>query len=235
MSKEPHSFKRLVLGLQPSAPDRTMQLAVELADLLHLDLFGVLLEDTSLRDLASIPFAREFRPLGGGWHTIDLDRLSHDFELAARSIERMFTDAAKRLATRYQFEVVRGPMAKTFASISRTDDIVMIVEPLSPAERATQQFSWLLEAAFRSAAAVMLVPPHITRTKGPVVAIVVSSDDPSIHVAAAIAFAAKEELVIIEADGLDADDPRIGKLAADTGLTIKRVAAANIGLVARFI
>ena len=230
MSKEPHSFKRLVLGLQPSSPDRTMQLAVELADLLHLDLFGVLLEDTSLHDLASIPFAREFRPLGGGWHTIDLDRLSHDFELAARSIERMFTDAAKRLATRYQFEVVRGPMAKTFASISRTDDIVMIVEPLSPAERATQQFSWLLEAAFRSAAAVMLVPPHIVRTKGPVVAIAASPNDPSISAAAAIAVAAKEELVIIEADGHDADDPRIRTLAADTGLTIKRVAATKLAL-----
>ncbi len=225
-----YSFKRLVLGLQPSAPDRTMQLAVELADLLHLDLLGLFLDDTSLRDLAQIPFAREFRPLGGGWHSINLDRLSRDFDLAAHSIERMFTDAAKHLATRYQFEIVRGPMAKTFASISRTDDIVMIVEPMSPAERATQQFSWLLEAAFRSAAAVMLVPPHIVRTKGPVVAIAASPDDPSIHAAAAIAVAAKEELVIIEADGHDADDQRIRELTADTGLMIKRVAATRIAL-----
>ena len=230
MSKEPHSFRRLVLGLQPGAHDRTMQLAVELADLLHLDLLGLFLEDTSLRDLASIPFSREFRPLGGGWHTIDLDRLSRDFELAARSIERKFMGAAKRLPTGYQFEVARGPMAKTFASVSRSDDIVMIVEPRSPAERATQQFAWLLEAAFRSAAAVMLVPPHIVRTKGPVVAIATSPDDPSIHAAAAIAFAAKEELVIIEADGHDAEDPSIRKLAADTGLTIKRIAAASTGL-----
>jgi hypothetical protein len=230
MSKESHSFKRLVLGLQPSAHDRTMQLAVELADLLHLDLLGLFVEDTSLHDLASMPFSREFRSLGGGWHTMDLDRLSRDFELAARSIERKFMGAAKRLPTGYQFKVARGPVAGTFASVSRSDDIVMIVEPQSPAERATQQFSWLLEAAFRSAAAVMLVPPLITRTKGPVVAIAASSEDPSIHAAAAIAFAAKEELVIIEADGLDADDPRVRKLAADTSLTIKHVAAANIGL-----
>lgn len=230
MSKEPHSFKRLVLGLQPSAPDRTMQLAVELADLLHLDLLGLFLEDTSLHDLASIPFAREFRPLGGGWHSIDLDRLSHDVELAARSIERMFSEAAKRLPTRCQFEVIRGPTTKTFASVSRTDDIVMIVEPLSAAERATQQFSWLLEAAFRSAAAVMLVPPHIVRTKGPVVAIAASSNDPSIHAAAAIAIAAKEELVIIEADGHNAEDTHIRTLAADTGLSIKRVTAAKSAL-----
>lgn len=230
MPKKALSFKRLVLGLQPGAHDRTMQLAVELADLLHLDLLGLFLEDSSLRDLASMPFSREFRPLGGGWHAIDLDRLSRDFELAARSIERKFMDAAKRLPSGCQFEVARGSFAQTFASVSRIDDIVMIAEPRSPAERATQQFSWLLEGAFRSAAAVMLVPPHVARTKGPVVAIAASSDDPSILAAAAIAFAAKEELVIIETDGLDADDPRIRKLADDTGLVIKRMAAPNVQL-----
>ncbi len=230
MPLEPHSFRRLVLGLQPSAPNRTMRLAVELAELLHLDLLGLLIEDTSLRDLATIPFARELRSLGGGWHVINLDRLSRDFELAARSIERMFTDAARHLTTRYQFELVRGPMAEMISSISRTDDIVMIVEPLSPAERATQQFIWLLEAAFRSAGAVMLVPPSVVRSKGPVVAIAATLDDPSIRAAAAIAIAAKEELIVIEADGHDANDPHIRILAADTGLSIKRMSAAKIAL-----
>ncbi|HEX7564532.1 MAG TPA: hypothetical protein VF396_14985, partial [Bradyrhizobium sp.] len=119
MSRETHSFKRLVLGLQPGAHDRAMRLAVELADLLHLDLLGLFLEDTSLLDLAGIPFSREFRPLGGAWHTIDLERLLHDFELAARSIERKFMGAAKRLPSGYQFEVARGSPAKTFASVSR--------------------------------------------------------------------------------------------------------------------
>jgi hypothetical protein len=207
-----------------------VQLAVELANLLHLDLLGLFLEDTSLRDLAKIPFAREFRPLGGGWHTIDIDRLSHDFELAARSIERMFTAAAKRLSTRHQFELARGPLTETIASISRTDDIIMIAEPQSPAERATQQFTWLVQAAFRSAGAVMLVPPHIVRTKGPIVAIAASPEDPSIQVAAAIAVAAKEELVIIGSDGQGAEDVQIRRLAADAGLAIKRIAAAKIEL-----
>ena len=226
MSSEPHSFKQLVLGLQPGAHDRTMQLAIELADLLHLDLLGLFLEDTSLLDLARIPFSREFRPLGGGWHPIDLEQLLHDFEFAARSIEHKFKGAAKRLSTGYQFETARGSPAKTFA-FSRRDDIIMIVEPQNPVERATQQFAWLLEAAFRSAAAVMLVPPHIARTKGPVVAIAASASDPCVLAAAAIALAAKEELVIINTDGGDTDDPDIRKLVADTGLSIKHVTAAS--------
>lgn len=229
MPKQPHSFKRLVLGLQPSAHDRTMQTAVAVADLLHLDLLGLLLEDTSLHDLASIPSSREFRPLGG-WHAIDIDQLSRHFELAARSIERKFMGAAKPLLTGYQFEVARGPIGQTFASVSRTGDILMIAAPRSPAERASQQFSWLLEAAFGSTAAVMLVPPHIVRSNGPVVVVARSFDDPGIDAAAAIALAAREELVIIKVDGADADDPGLSKLAADTGLTVKHVAAADIGL-----
>ena len=229
MTTRPHSFKRLVLGLQPGAHDRTMELAVELANLLHLDLLGLFLEDTSLRDLANIPFSREFRLLGGGWYTIDLDRLARDFELAARNIERKFTEATRHLPTACRFEIARQSLTDTFASVSRTSDIVMIVEPRSPAERASQQFSWLLEAAFRSAAAVMLVPPRITRTRGPVVAIARSVDDPSIHAAAAIALAAQEELFVLDADGQNADDPRWRLLAAETGWTVQRAAAADIG------
>ena len=78
MATEPHTFKRLVLGLQPREPDHTMRLAVDLAQMLKLELLGVFLEDTSLQNLASIPFALEFRPLGGGWHPIDIGHVSDD-------------------------------------------------------------------------------------------------------------------------------------------------------------
>jgi hypothetical protein len=227
MALEPHRFKRVVLGLQQSAPDRAMRCAVDLADLLHLELLGLFLDDTSLRDLASMPFAREFRPLGGGWHPIDVDRLSHDLEIAARNTERMFAEAVKRLPTKCQFEVIRGSTAESITSISRTGDIVMVVEPPSPAERITQQFLWLIEAAFRSAGAVMLVPTRIARTTGPVVAIAAAPADPSIRAAAAIAMAAKEGVVVVEAYEGAADDSHIRKLAADTGLTIKHVVAGR--------
>lgn len=225
-----HSFKRLVLGLHPSAPDRTMQLAIDLAGLLQLDLLGLFLEDTSLRDLAGIPFARELRLLGGGWHPIDVDRLSHEMRVSARSSERLFAEAAKRLSTRCQFEIVQARATQVVELISRTDDIVMIVEPLSPAERVSQQFAWFIDAAFRSAAAVMFVPLRVARTAGPVVAVAAASGDASIRTAAAIALAAKEDLVVVAAGKDTGDDSAIRNLAADTGLTIRRVAAGDPGL-----
>ncbi len=222
-----HSFKRVILGLEPRSADRTIRFAVELADLLHLELLGLFLEDKSLRDLASMPFAREFRPLDGSWRPIDIVRISQDIELAARSAERMFAEATRGLRTSSEFEAVRGATAETIASISRSSDIVMIVEPLSPVERATQQFLWLVEAAFRSAAAVMLVPTRVARTAGPIVAVAAAPDDQSIYAAAAIAIAAKEELIILETYEGDSDDARVGELATDTGLTVRRVPAVK--------
>jgi hypothetical protein len=210
-----------------------MRLAVELADLLELELLGLFLEEASLRDLASIPFARELRTLGGGWHPFDLERLSLEMELAARRGERMFTEAAKRLSARSQFTVVRGSTAETIESISQTGDIVMIIEPMSEAERATQPFSWLIEAAFRSAAAVMVVPPDVVRATGPVAAIAAAPSDPSIATGAAIAAAAGEELAIVAAYDGAADELPQGALAESPGIKIHQIAAGAIARLSR--
>ena len=214
--------------MQPRVRDHTMRLAVELAQLLNLDLLGVFLEDTSLQNLANIPFARELRPLGGGWHPIDVSQLSHDLELAARSAERTFSEVAKRLPTEWRFEVAKGPMAATIAAISQTSDIVMIGEPMSAAERVTQQFSWLSQAAFRSAAAVMVVPSQIVRVQGPIVALAAVSDDPSIIVAANIALAANEELVVVDVGKNTIDEASIRALATAKGLAIKHIIGDRI-------
>jgi hypothetical protein len=227
MSTEPHSFRRLVLGLQPRAPDHAMRLGVELAELLNLELLGVFLEDTSLQSLAHLPFAREFRPLGGGWQPIDIEQLSRELEAAARNAEEILAETAKRL--RWRFEVARGPMAATIAAISQSSDIVVIGEPLSTAERVTQQFSWLIEAAFKSAAAVMVVPPRITRTQGPVAVLAATPDDPSIAVAANIALAANEELVIVDLCESPIGEAQIKALAAAGGLTVKHIVAGKAG------
>jgi len=227
MTSRPHGFKRLVVGLHPTASDRTMQLAVELADLLNLDLLGLFVEDSGLRDLAGHPFAREFRPLNGGWHPIDLDQLAADLDVAARCAERLFADAVRGLSTKSRFEVVRGPTAQTIASLSQGGDIVLIVEPASAVERIAQQFSWSKEAAFGSVAAVMLVPPQVARNVGPVIAIARSPLDSSLDVAAGIAAAAKEPLVVVRFDEGAADDARIRDIETALGLAVRQIHAGK--------
>jgi hypothetical protein len=227
MTSRPHGFKRVVVGLHPTASDRTMQMAVELALLLNLDLLGLFVEDSGLRDLAGNPFAREFRPLNGGWHPIDLDRLTSDLELAARGAARMFAEAVRRLSTKSRFEVVRGPTAQTIAALSQGGDIMLVVEPTGAAERIAQQLSWSAEGAFRSVAAVMLVPRRVARNIGPVVAIAASPLDPSIDTAAGIAAAAREQLVVVRLHDGTVDDARLGEIAAETGVAIRQIVAGR--------
>jgi hypothetical protein len=218
-----YSFKRLIVGLSPGMAERSIEIAAELAGRLHLELIGLFVEDPALRHLANLPFVREFQPLGGGWHPIDVEKLSQDLDLAIRSAERMFAEAARRVATKYQFEVLRRSATETITAISQAGDIVVIIEPASAMERAARQIFWFAEAAFRSTAAVMLAPPRIARIKGPVVAIATALDDPSIRAAAAIATMVQEELIIVqtyEGEGVCKGNLTIKYLAVGRGQPI---------------
>ena len=221
------AFKRLVLGLPPTAADSSMRLVAELASVLQLELLGLFLDDSSLRDLARFPFVREFRGPAAGWQPIDIERVSRDLEVAAGNLRRIFEQATRELETAARFEVARGSLGEIIAASSRSDDIFVIVEPLNPVERATSQFALLSEAAFGSGAAVLLLPSRIRRTSGPIVAIATRPNDPSVQTGAFLALATKEELVIINADHQQGigDDTR--KLAAETGLRVEQIAAAR--------
>jgi hypothetical protein len=53
------------------------------AALLRAQLCGLFIQGDELSSLAGLPFAREFRPLGGGWRSIDQNELSRELEAAA--------------------------------------------------------------------------------------------------------------------------------------------------------
>jgi hypothetical protein len=217
------NFRRIVLGLSHDTPSQGLRFVADLAAILQLELFGLFVEEESLIDLASLPFAREFRTLGGGWQAIEVDRLTQELATLASGTQRLFMQCAKGLGTKCQFEIVRGSMAATITSVLRGGDIVVILETENIVERSTQNLSFLVDAAFRSsAAAVMIVPRHIVRRAGPIVAIAEGSDDPSIRTAATIAAATGEELVIVEAVK-GAAKPRISKPVVEVPRGVKHM------------
>src|SRR3974390_83058 len=121
------NFKRIVLGLHPrTPPSQGMRLGMELARLLELDLLGLFVKEEHLLDLVALPFIREFNLFGGGWHPLDLDRLSHDLEIAARSAEKAFREVSKTVSNKCRFEVIQGSMVNAIASVSRAGDIVLL-------------------------------------------------------------------------------------------------------------
>lgn len=216
-------FRRAVLGLQHHPSRHGLSMAVDVARLLGLDLFGLFVEDESLRHLAGLPFAREFNPLGG-WRAVDGAQLVRDLQAAASSAQRLFAEAAKTLPTTCEFVAVRGSMAGAIAAHARPDDIVVLSAPAAAGEYSAERFPLLIDTALQSAAAVLLIPRQIARHVGDVVAIAARPDDPSIRLAAAIARAANEELVIIEL--FDDDAPDRSARPADARATRKASRAA---------
>ncbi|HWP24984.1 MAG TPA: hypothetical protein VNL39_01405 [Xanthobacteraceae bacterium] len=219
-------FRRIVVGLPYRVPPHAVRLAAELARLLHLDVQGLFVEEESLRGLAALPFAREFHPLGGGWRPLDVERLSRDMEIARSSAEKVFAEAAKTLDTACRFEVVRGSIAQTLATISGSGDIVLITEPETEAERITAQFRAAVDAAIRSLAAVLLVPARIARHSGAIVAVATGPGDPSIEVAKALARAANTEVIVVGRYETGAEGPPAQTGAAGKAAGIRQLGSA---------
>lgn len=226
MIEDPRIFTRLVLGLQPNAPARALEVAVDIADVLHLDLLGLFLEDESLRDFAKIPFARELS-LTGGWRAVDHDRMVHELEIAARSVERAFVKAVKGRAGTSRFEVMRGPATRAIETMSSSTDIVVIAEPASVAERSAAPYSSLFRSALRSSAAVLIVPPTVARRRGPIVALAASPQDSAIESASDIASATKEELVIVGAHAGGATSSELQRRGLRKGLAARWLQAGK--------
>jgi hypothetical protein len=214
-------FKRMLVGLPHSPADyAAVGMTANLADLLGLRLIATFVQDTTLADLASLPCVREWRPLGGGWGPIEAPQLDREFERAVAAARHCLREAVGAARAEASFQVARGSAADLIGSAANVDDIIVVIEPGNPAERVTQQFTRLVTAAFEAAAAVMMVPSRVARTAGPIAAVVLDRDDPSIRSALAIAAAVKERLVVLGPAPAEVT-PLVAQLADAAGIRIE--------------
>jgi hypothetical protein len=227
MSEPRAEFKRMLVGLPRSASDYAAVAATaQLADLLGLSLVATFIQDTGLADLAALPCVRELRPFGGGWQQIDIVQIERQLEHAAAAAQRLFQETVQTAGIEASFCVAKGSLADVMGSSATADDIVVIIEPRNPADRITQQFTRLIDAAFEASTAVMLVPSRITRTVGPIVVVMMDPDDPSLPTALTIAAAIKERVVVLgqptsEARASIAEMARIAGVRIEVGPTVR--------------
>jgi hypothetical protein len=187
-------------------------------------------EDPVLVGLAGLPFVREFRALGGGWHPLDVEQLSHEIRLTGERLEHRFARTVKNVPIDSSFRIVRGSISKMIATFSEAGDIFVVTEPANPADRMTHQAAVLIEAAFRSDAAVLLLPHRLAKRKGPIVAIATEADDPAVRAAAGIAAAIGEKLVLVESDRAAGHQSALSEhIAAD--LEVERLAPKSVRLI----
>ena len=191
----PH-HQRLVLGIHHGATSgNLMKHAAEMAHLLGLEIFGVFVEDESVVDVASFPFAREFRLHSHEWHPMDPDSVETEFRQAARTAKRLLDTVTQPLGVRCEFEVRRGDPSSVVAALLSSSDIVVLAEPKAGASELTQSFLRAWRTACGSDASVLLLPPGRTRQRGPVVALL--GGEGGLRTAAHIAGLARETLVLL--------------------------------------
>jgi hypothetical protein len=197
MARQPRQ-RRVILHLYHGVAERTViRAAAELAQMLGGALHGVFMEDAALTDLAELPFVREFRLGAGAWQRLDRRRLAEEQRAAAARARQLFDEIAATLGVAQLFEIISGDPALFIAATSQAGDVIVIAQPRLPAERLVHATARWLEAAHACAASVMLVPQVMTRRGGPVAAVVCAESDPTLEVAARIAVAAGESLVLL--------------------------------------
>jgi hypothetical protein len=215
-------FKRMILGMPQSAGDYPAVVVIaKLAELFHLNLVAMFMDDRSLMHIAALPCVRELRPLTSGWQPIDINRLATELERGAATAQRLFAAAVQNCRIETSFRIEKGLTADIIGGFTSAQDIIVVIEPKNPAERVTQQFTRLIEAAFRAAAAVMIVPSRVARIAGPIIAVATSPEDPSIIAAARLAAAAHEKLIILGPSDILASRSSLSSLTEPTGIHVE--------------
>ena len=231
MAIEPQQ-RRVILQLHHGATERALiRAAAELAQMLGVALHGVFLEDEALSGLAELPFIREFRLGIGEWQKLDRQKLVEEQHAAAAEARRLLDEVAATLGVTQLFEMVSGDPTLFFAATSHAGDIIVVAQPRLPAERLVHATAHWLEAAHGCGASVMLVPQVLARRAGSVAAVICAESDPALAIAARIAAAAGESLML-----LIWGTAELAKAAAEqarsTGLASRRIATRSIRGVA---
>ncbi len=227
MANEPR-LHRVILHLRHGAAERAIiRAAAELAQMLGVALHGVFLEDEALPELAALPFIREFRLGTGSWQRLDRQRLAEEQREAAAEARRLLDEAAEALGVTRLFEIIGGDPALFVAATSQAGDVIVVAQPRLPAERLVHATARWLEAAHECAASVMLVPQVLLRRTGPVATVVCADSDPALMIAARIAVAAGEALLLLVWGPPELANAAVGRARA-AGLPPRRIVARSV-------
>lgn len=204
----PH--RRLLLDLCHIGEDPlAMSTATELAGLLELDLLGIFVEDEAVCSLASLPFARELCLPVHEWSELAIGPVEGEFQAASNRLRTMLHAHAARLGVANRIEVLRGDPAGAVAALSGETDIMVLGASGSVAAHTLGTFPRAWRAAMQSPAAVLLLPSRMAHRTGPVAVLVKAGAGHKFALAARIAKATGEKLMLLrsvhtEAGSVDA-------------------------------
>jgi hypothetical protein len=223
MSTSPR-LRRLLLDLGQAVAEREgIEAAAQIARLLELDLLGVFVEDEALLALAALPFARELQLPTHDWAGMEASRMAAELDRTAARLRRMVQENCARLGIPSGFEVVRGDPAACVTGLCGDADLLALVAPASAAGRGVGAFPRAWNAALRSAAPVLLLPPRTQRLHGPIASVAGDDGPADLDLALRLAAAAGEGLLLLQPPGTGVSPEAAAERARAGGLGEVRV------------
>ncbi|MDP2618957.1 MAG: hypothetical protein Q8P46_02065 [Hyphomicrobiales bacterium] len=219
-------FRRMIIALGAGgASEEGLAAAAEIAALMGLEIEGLFIEDEAVLGLSALPFLREIEAGSLASRPFEPARLESEMRLAAGARHRALAAAARRSRTTFRFQAVRGEIEAIVSRTVGATDIMVVIEPRGAAERTSHAAVTMRRAAMRSHASVLYVPAPVRRRRGAVAAFVGRDGDQTelLRLAARIAAASDNDLVVLSTDLADAGRQRIAKLAGAAGLAAGRV------------
>lgn len=234
-------FRRMVIGLCAGvASEEGLAAAAEIAALMGLEIEGLFIEDEAVLGLSAFPFLREIEAGSLASRPLKAARLESEMRLAAGARHKALAQAARRTRTAFRFQAVRGEIEAVVLRSAGAADIMVVIEPGGAAERSSHAAVTMRRAAMRSSASMLYVPAPVSRRHGAVAAIVRPGADEAdvLRLAARIAAASGNDLVVLSTNIADIDRQRIAELAGALGLVASHVkllplADDSLGALAR--
>jgi len=219
-------FRRMIIALSAGGGgDEGLAAAVEIAAAMGLDIEGLFIEDEAVLGLAALPFLREIEARSFASRPLDPARLEREMRHAAAARQKALAEAARRTRTTFRFHAVRGEIEAIVARSAGATDIMVVIEPGGFAERTCHAAVTMRRAAMRSSASVLYVPAPLRKGHGAICAVVrPGADEPqALRLAARIAAASGNDLLVLSADIAGIDGTRIAALAGEAGLAAEKI------------
>ncbi len=191
-------LRRVLLAFTQAAPQPALEAAADLARLLDAGLQGLFVEDPVLFEAAGAPFARLLNPTQRTWRPMSHEHLSGEYAAAAAALRRRLQQVAAANGLAADFTIVRGDWAASVALHAEPTDLLAVFEP--PGAIASRIDRMRAAGQPRPGPpAILYLAPSVRRRGGPVVAVATAhGGDATVALAARLAAAASERLVVID-------------------------------------
>ncbi len=195
---------QFVVGVCGEMPGRqTLETAAEMAHMFSARFSALMIDDGASGTLGYLPFAREYVPARAAWQTIGVADVAARQALSLRRARDAFAAIAQLHGISAHVEVISGNLQDELTGVLHETDVVALLAPSQASEWMTLPFAAFADAAFQGPATALLLPARITRRTGPIVALASMEDAASLALAARLARASGEMLIVLAAGATD--------------------------------